>query len=219
MIPRSNRRYSFAVRSLAAVLLALACTALIAKSEDIPVDETADFRGKVTDASNKPMGHVKVTLTDKVTGESKSTSTNGNGQFWVSTQSQHPLSMQFTPPNKSGLASAFFESLPAREDRQLIVHLSKGFPVEGRLTFAGGPLKGLRVRILADNPIDDHERIYGGGETITGANGSFRLSLTPGHKQMFVSNDRYSNVTREIKRKLTVTNDLKLGDIDLSLPH
>ncbi len=187
--------------------------------EDIPVDETAEFRGKVTDAANKPLGHVKVTLTDKVSGASKTTSTNGKGQFWISTQSQHPLSMQFTPPEKSGLASAMFDTLPAREDRQLIVHLSKGFPVEGRLTFAGGALKGLRVRITAEHPSDDHEKIYGGGETTTGSNGTFRLSLTPGHKQMLVLNDRYSNVARETKKKLTVSNDLKLGDIDLSLPH
>lgn len=183
--------------------------------EKIPVDQSADFRGKVTDEANKPLAHVKIRLTDKVTGKVKTSSSNGQGLFWISTQSPHPLAMEFEPAEKKGLATALFDNLPAREDRQLFVHLAKGFPVTGRVTFGGRALKSMLVRALPEPPDDEHEKIYGVGKATSAGDGTFRMVLTPGRKRLVIYNTLYSNIAKESNRPITVTSDLPLGDIDL----
>src|SRR5271155_1725998 len=55
-------------------------------TQKLPVDETADLRGKVTGETNRPVARVKVHLTDKVTSEVITLSTGGDGQFSISTR-------------------------------------------------------------------------------------------------------------------------------------
>lgn len=192
------------------------CTSAALAEESIPVDETADFRGKVTDEANKPLSRVKVRLTDQVSGQTKTTGTDRDGQFWISTTANHPLALEFEPPAKAGLASAIYDNLPAREDRQLFVHLSRGFPVSGSITFSHRPLKDLQVRVVAESPANDREKICGGGRAVTTGNGSFHFLLTPGRKKMVIYNDKFGNIARQTVKTFTVSADLDLGEIDLS---
>jgi hypothetical protein len=209
-------------RSCPALALALVFLTFLAGAradEKLKTYEKVDVHGKVSDEQNKPLPHVKVCLSDQVTGEQKTASTNREGFFQVSSPFSHPLSLEIEPPHGSGLAQAFFENLPARQDRQLFVHLAKGFPVNGRITFSGTALKGIEVKALPQNPESEHEQIYGGGKTVTDGSGKFNLILTPGRKLLFVENRRYTNVARETKRSITVTADTKLGDVTLPSPQ
>lgn len=184
--------------------------------QEIPVDNSADLRGKVTDPSNAPLSRVKIRLTDSVSGESKTTSTNGEGQFWISADWPHNLMLEIEPAPKLGLAGAVFDDLPAREDRQLIVHLARGFAVDGRVTYGGNPLKGMQVRVFPADDQDEHQKIYGRAKATTGGNGAFHMLVSPGRKSLVIINERYSNIERKTIREITVTADVAAGDIDLS---
>ncbi len=179
------------------------------------LDTSTDFRGMVTDPSNKPLGHVRVYLKESDGTTVASTATDGRGRFSISSTSGERLSLEFVPKPKSGLATALYENLPPRQDRQLIVHLPRGFKVTGRVVAAGNGLKGLTVKVTAVKPDNERERVYGGGLTTTVSDGRFTVWLMPGRKWLYVLNERYYDRVSKIKQAFTVTGDMDLADIQL----
>ncbi len=186
-----------------------------AAADTTTITPQAQFRGKVVDPGNSPLGHVRIRLADTTSDEHKTASTNSDGQFWIAAHWTHPLDLEFTPGRASGLASAIFTNLPAGQDRQMIVHLVKGFPLTGLITFGGRALKGIVINIEPQDPSDMHEKIYGSGRACTKDDGIFTMVVAPGRKRLAIINRLYSNVIKETSREVTVSSDLNLGQIDL----
>ncbi len=172
--------------------------------------------GQVRDHKLKTLSGVKVELWSSDNEVSATTHTDGEGKFSISHPSCGPCFLEVSGPKKSGLASALYDDVPGDEGRNYIVTLRRGYPVKGQVMCEGKPLKGIVVKAYSRHHGSDlKERIYGGGAVMSGRNGSFLMTLTPGDKKFVLLNNRYPDVSKNASVTAKVIVDTDLGIVEM----
>ncbi len=110
---------------------------------------------------------------------------------------------------------ALIEYVPGNRTRQFSIHLQRGFAVQGRISHDGKGLRGLFLQARAIGERTEGDAVHGGGSTVTGGNGTFRLILTPGHKMLQVKNSRYPQLAAQLEVPIDITADTPDWQIEL----
>lgn len=172
--------------------------------------------GQVRDHKLKVLSGVKVELWSADNKISASTHTDGEGKFEISHPSCGPCFLEVSGPKKLNLASALYDDVPGDEGRNYIVTLRRGYPVKGQVMCEGKPLKGVVVKAYSRHHGSDlKERIYGGGAVMSGRNGAFLMTLTPGDKKFVLLNNRYPDVSKNASVTAKVIVDTDLGIVEM----
>jgi hypothetical protein len=169
--------------------------------------------GRVLDAQQNPLTGIQAKLLDR-NGNALDADTSGvNGVFLLKHKECDSCTLSVSPKDKSPFASALIEDIPGNIDRKFSVTLQHGFKVSGTVTGGGKGLRGLVVKVTAADSYSG--KVHSGGETRTIHGGTFAVNLTPGLKKLVVMNDKYPEYARTYERKLTVTADREIPEIQL----
>ena len=189
------------LRTLAAIVgaLSIGTTPVYAQTE------RATIAGRVVDETQHPVAHALVQIHDHGDHVQAQTKTDGEGHYTLRFSPDSASELQVIPPFKSGLAQALIHDLPAIESRHLVVRLSRGFAVRGRVVCDGKPFAGARVIVSAE----DGDTVHGGGTATSGYHGPFAMVLTAGNKVFEVS----CSPTRSSQHKLAITRDAVIPDL------
>lgn len=172
--------------------------------------------GQVRDHKLKTLSGVKVELWSADNKVSMTTRTDGDGKFSFSHESCGPCFLEVSAPRKSSLTSALIDDVPGDEGRSVIVTLLRGYPVKGIVMCEGQPLKGIVVKAYSrHHETNRKERIYGGGAVMSGRNGSFQMTLTPGDKKFVLINNRYPEVSKTASVTAKIIVDTDLGIVEM----
>ena len=172
--------------------------------------------GRVTDEFHKPVRSVKVDLWEVNGPLFLTAKTNRHGEFKIKHPPCGTCYLELTAPFKTRLAQALVEDIPGNDDRSVLVSLKKGFLVKGRVLHDGKGLNDLVVKIYAKNHAKSHDaRVYGGGATHSGLRGGFDVVITPGSKRLVILNNKYPELAKKYEADLTVSQDIRLEDIEL----
>jgi len=181
-------------------------------------------RGTITDENLNPLKRVQVTLTGQENPQTSATTwatmTGNDGRFILQHKPCHVCVLEVLPPKSSHLAAARFSEITGTENRQVVIELKHGYEVQGRITHKR---KGLRDMTVAFSPVGQDLKpnsIHDGGWAKTNRDGRFNLILTPGLKCMHIGNERYPELLSSYQRKLSVTSDGSIPDVELpSVPE
>lgn len=174
------------------------------------------LRGVVTDENLKPLSGVEVKLVSRNNAVITSASTGANGQFVLEHAPCRSLSLEAVPRKGSSLATAWIDNISGEENRRIVIELQHGFEIHGRIVHQNRGLKGLPIAIKpANEDVATQKFVHGGGHAKTGRDGCFELTLTPGLKVLSVANDRYPDLAPAFSRKLSITTDGVIPDIEL----
>jgi hypothetical protein len=208
-------------RWCARVVCAVACmvAAPIAGLTAEPEREMLTIGGRIVDSMHKAVNGVEVRLFDESGNSIKTDRSSAAGSFALEHKACGKCMLEVIPDEKSGLATALFDSVPGDKDRKFIVELHHGFTISGRVMNEGKPLKGIVVKALPADLEDVHAHIHGGGFAITNRDGQFHMTLTPGHKKLRMFNDRYNGVIAEHETEIAVEAPAALPDIIMASLH
>lgn len=177
-------------------------------------EEAVKIGGRVTDSAQHPLAHIKVVLRDDDTGETQQKTTDSAGHFEFVDPQCSACSLLIAPPAKSGLSMALLESIPGNKPRTVAVQLQRGFAVSGRVSHKGKPLKGILVKVSAQEA--GARTVHGGGLALTNAKGIYTLALTPGDKLLTIQNNRHVGASSDYQQRFSVTRDTR---VNVELPQ
>jgi hypothetical protein len=169
--------------------------------------------GRISDHAKHPVSDAQVRLLDEQGNLIKMASCYSDGSFSLVHKSCGKCALEVIPDERTGLATALIDNVSGDKNRNFVVELHRGFSVSGRVTSEGKALKGLGVKVSAVDAGDEH--VQGGGFAKTAREGRFRITLTPGAKQLVVLNQRYPDMAANLSIQFTVTADTELPDIVL----
>lgn len=193
-------------------LLLLISVCVPAAMADVPIM----LKGKVLNPEHGPVSGAKILVHDEETGDDIKGASDGKGHFAIKHAECNYFSFVVLPPDGSGLSRAHFEHVSGEAGKHFIVQLRRGFVVSGRITSGGVGIKGLHLKVSAnDAGMTNAEVVHGGGTTTTGKNGEFQLTLTPGQKIIEICNNRYRDIAASTKQQVTVSGDVQLPDFVL----
>lgn len=179
-------------------------------------DDPLFLKGRVLNQEQRPVSGAKIVILDEESGEQMKGESDGKGRFAVKHAACHNFSFSVVPPANSGLSRANFQHVSGEAGKHFIVQLHRGFAVSGRVVADGAGLKGLLVKVSAnDQTMTNSEAAHGGGSCRTGKNGEYQMVLTPGQKIIEIKNDRYTNLSATIQQQLAVSGDTRIPDIVL----
>jgi uncharacterized GH25 family protein len=197
--------------------LFLALTALTSVSLSPAYAEAVMMlKGRVLNPEHHPVAGAKIFVHDEETGADARGDSDRKGHFSIKHSECNYFSFDVVPPANSGLSRAHFQHVSGEAGKHFIVQLHRGFVVSGRVVANGAPVKGIRVKITANEPnMTTAEAVHGGGHATTGKNGEFMLTITPGQKIIEVLNDKYADLAKTIKQQVSVSGDTQLPEIVL----
>lgn len=209
--------FSLSARASFMRLLILSVFAVVlAVASPVRADAPMMLKGKVLNPEHHPVSGAKIFVHDEETGDDVKGSSDGKGHFAIKHAQCNYFSFVVVPPPESGLSRAHFEHVSGEAGKHFIVQLRRGFVVTGRIISGGVGVKGLHLKVSAnDDGMTNAEVVHGGGITTTGRNGEFELTLTPGQKIIEICNDRYRDIAATTKQRVTVSGDTKLPDFVL----
>lgn len=178
--------------------------------------ELPSIAGRVFDSSHKAAAGCFVKVLDEQGDLLRSDRTGVDGSFQIAHKLCAKCMLQVVPGEGTGLASVLLDNLPGEKNRNFIVELHRGFEVSGRVLSDGKGLKGLVVKVVPE-PVGTHGDIHGGGLTLTGKDGRFLMTLTPGLKKLQVCNNRYGNLVSRYEIEINIESPLALSDIALPM--
>jgi hypothetical protein len=197
---------------LAAGVLIGALTTVVFADEE----ELHKIGGRVIDHLKRPVSGANVRLYDEEGDVLKADRSESDGSFDLSHKpSGNKCLLEVIPREDSGLASALIEGVPGDKDRSFVVELHQGFSVSGRIEHAGKGLKGIVVKVSPALSHTEHTDVHGGGFAVTGRDGRFHMTLTPGNKHLEIYNEKYGDLSRRFESSFTVTAALSLPDVML----
>jgi hypothetical protein len=183
-------------------------------------DELPTVRGTVTDENLNPLAGAEVRLKSSNNSVDLTAVTGANGQFMLPHEPCKRLCLQVSPRKGSSLATASIDNISGEESRRIVVELKHGFEIHGRVVHENKGLKGLSVSVIAESAKGKaQEFVHGGGMTRTKGNGAFEITLTPGMKVLKITNERYQDLVPSFSRRLSVTADGVIPDIELPSRH
>ena len=170
--------------------------------------------GRVFDHAHKPITGCSVKVLDEQGDLLRIDKTGNDGSFSIEHKSCSKCMLQIVPSEDSGLATALLDNVPGDKNRNFIVELHHGFEISGRIEHSGKGLKGLIVKAV---PIQVGARgdIHGGGFAITGKDGHFMMTLTPGMKRVSITNSKYDDLVRHHEFEVNVEAPTSLAEISL----
>jgi hypothetical protein len=198
---------------ISAVVLGFLAIQNFALADDPP--PTATISGLVTDFNRHPVTAAQARILDEKGEILQSVETNAKGAFQLRHKYCISCNLEVVPDEKTGLASALVENIPGNVTRTFLLCLQQGFRVGGRVVSDGRGLKGLEVRVIAQESDQDSRRVHAGGFAKTGRDGTFQMSLTPGAKKLSIFNTKYTNLVSKYEQEFIVTADDELPDIKL----
>ena len=175
----------------------------------------AAISGYVTDFNRRPVAAAQARILDEKGEVLQSVATDARGSFELKHKYCISCNLEVVPAEKTGLACALVENIPGSVSRTFLLCLQQGFRVVGRVVGEGRGLKGLEVRVIAQESDRDALRVHSGGFAKTARDGNFEMSLTPGAKKLSVFNSRYPDFVSKYEQDFVVTADDKLPDIKL----
>ncbi len=209
---RDSFTYRLAQRQRVAQLVLLAWFVSAAAHADPQVS------GRVLDEMQKPLRGVQVKLLGDEKLQKCLAVTGNDGEFRLAHENCEECCLAVYPPKNLGLATEWIDHIPGNATRHIIIQLRPGFAIKGRVISAGNG-KGLKGLTLGVSPITEksleHEVVYGSGLAVTGYDGGFRLTLTPGLKDLSIANDRYPELVKHFNKMLKITDAGVLPDIAL----
>jgi hypothetical protein len=179
-------------------------------------DELPTVAGRITNATKKPCADVEVRVLDEYGNILKSDNSDDEGQFSCEHKVCHKCMLEIIPGEKTGLATALIENVAGDKSRSFMIELHHGFVVSGRITAEGKGLKGIIVKVSPVESESTGHDIHGGGFAITGRDGRFHMTLTPGEKKLHVYNTKYDDLAKGMTHRFTVTSEVSLSDVVLS---
>jgi hypothetical protein len=185
-------------------------TAIMWLSSDIcsAAEHRVCITGRVMDESKHPVAHAGVIVIDRATQSHNESTTNVAGLFKIWHDSGTAVDVQAIPPVKTGLAQSMLTKVPGEEGQKLLMTVKKGFELHGRVFRQGRPLKGINVTAIADD-----DTVHGGGRTTTNGRGEFALVLTPGDKELEITDTRSGTPKVLSHSHVTMTTDNAIQDI------
>jgi hypothetical protein len=199
------------------VVLELFAIQNFALADDPP--PTAVVSGHVTDFHRHPVAAAQARILDEKGEILQSVATDAKGSFQLKHKYCISCNLEVVPDEKTGLASALVENIPGNVSRTFLLCLQQGFRVVGRVVSEGHGMKGLEVRVIAQESDEDARRVHAGGFAKTARDGTFQMSLTPGAKKLSVFNTKYANLVSKYEQDFMVTADDQLPDIKLPSAH
>jgi hypothetical protein len=169
--------------------------------------------GRVLDSQQNPLTRIQAKLLDLKGNPLDASESDVNGVFLLKHKECDFCTLFVSPRDKRPFASALIENIPGNIDRKFSVTLQHGFKVSGTVTGGGKGLRGLVVKVTAADSYSG--KVHSGGEARTIHGGTFEVNLTPGLKKLVVMNDKYPEYARTYERKLTVTADKEIPEIQL----
>ncbi len=172
--------------------------------------------GRICDSRGEPVKDCQVRIWDREGTVTLETHSKKDGEFSIPHDECGALNLEVLPPEKLPFAQTFMEKLPGNTNRKVIVRLSRGYLVSGRVVAKGKGLKGLVVKVepLEKGP-DGKVLVHGHGGCTTGKNGVFSLRLTEGKKRLTVVNDQFAELSRMAVKEFVVSEDTHLGALEL----
>jgi hypothetical protein len=184
-----------------------------ARADDPP--PMAAISGHVTDFNRRPVAAAQARILDEKGEVLQSVETDAKGSFQLKHKYCVSCNLEVVPDGKTGLASALVENIPGNVTRTFLLCLQQGFRVVGRVVSEERGLKGLEVRVIAQESDEDARRVHAGGFAKTSRDGTFQMTLTPGAKKLSVFNTKYTDLVSKYEQEFIVTADDKLPDIKL----
>ncbi len=179
-------------------------------------DEPMMLKGRVINQENQPVAGAKIVIHDEENGGEIKGEADGKGKFAIKHDECSYFSFDVIPPGNSSLSRAHFQHVSGESGKHFIVQLHKGFAIKGRVIAGGVGIKGLVVKVSPnDTSMTNVEVVHGGGTTLTGRNGEYQLTLTPGQKLIEIRNDRYSDLSTSTQQQVAVSGDTRIPDIVL----
>lgn len=179
--------------------------------------DSALLRGKVLNSEGNPVAGAKIVMHDEDSGKTLNGHSDRKGNFEIDHPLCSTLFFEVLPPEKSGLASAYYSHVTGESSQHFIVKLHRGFHISGRILAEGEGVKGLEIIVKGREGEGSGNTIHGGGRTVSRADGEYSLFLTPGKKVLQIKNDVFSNLSPVYQHEFTVTGDMQLPDMSLPL--
>jgi hypothetical protein len=213
-----NRRLNSHPLARSLVILRIALLVLLAWLSHPAAYAEPQVSGRVLDEMQKPLSGVQLKLLGDEKLEKCSFVTKINGEFALAHEKCKTCCLAVYPPKGSGLAAAWIDDIPGNATRNIIIQLHPGFTVKGRVVRQsnGKGLKGLTLLIspVAENG-SEHEQVHGSGLATTSRDGRFEIILTPGVKQLSITNESYPDLVSHFEKRLVITAEANVPDIAL----
>jgi hypothetical protein len=167
--------------------------------------------GKIMDEGKHPVPHTSVIVIDRETQSRSEATADAAGLFKVWHDPGTMVDVQIVPPLKSGLAQALLSRVSGEDGQKLLVSVKKGFELHGRVLRQGRPLKGINIIATAND-----DTVHGGGRTTTNGRGEFTLVLTPGDKDLEITDMRSGSPKVLAHSHAKMTTDKAMQDISVT---
>jgi hypothetical protein len=191
---------------------------IAAKDIEVTVHETEPtLIGRVTNEKSQPLASIQVKLQGADPAFLKNAVTDKDGSFVLTHEPCEKLKLQILPARKSGLAAAVFQHLSGRSTQRLVVQLHPGLAVTGQVV--GNQHKGLAGLILNFSDSDKTplggSAVHGGGACVSGHDGLYALTITPGIKRLAIVNHRYPEYIKLFETQIEIDKAGNLPEINL----
>jgi len=192
------------------VIIPVVSIPVLAEDEPTPI-----ISGTVSTAAKKPMPGVQVVLLNQTGVQLASGVTGERGGFSFKHTLCRRCILQIMPNMDTHYACAVIENIPGDANRNFLLSLQRGFTVSGRVISGKRGLKGVGLKAISLDTNAEGKKVHDGGLAITARNGTFSMILTPGHKKIEISNDRYPELESLTEMTVDVTGDAQLPDIEI----